>query len=358
MENFVPECTFEYTVSNVGNLSSEVYTPNFATTAELYWQLEFAQTTIKSIRTYSVYLWAIENPEEQYTETLWPCRNKLMVKLYLKDPKTQKLIKSQVYLKLGLSKKYPGIGTDEFYSVSASRFPDDIIIGVQFSKNEVSPVIQVDPFPEGNIPDDLVEAWSAQLDKTESADVRFDVQDKTIYASSTILSKRSEYFQKFFQGGWAESQVENSLSNQPILESESLPNISYHIKITDFDATTFYEMLRFLYTNQLRFNHLAKHKISPLQVFCIADKYLLTELRQKAKCEVLRDLNINNVAEGLFTIAYKWPELKDPFLKFFIENVSSVRQTSGFDAILTNPTDYPGFKELFKEILTAITTDI
>lgn len=304
-----------------------------------------------------------------------------MTRLYLKDPKTQKLIKSHIYVKLELCKDYPGIGklitkkttlqdvttiyniylkligSDEFYSASASKFPDNIIIGVQFSKNEVSSIVQVDPFPEGNIPDDLVEAWATQLDKTENVDVKFDVQGKTIYASSSILSKRSEYFQTFFQGGWAESQVENSgLSNQPILSSES--NISYHIKITDFEATTFYEMLRFLYTNQIRFNHLAKHKISPLQVFCIADKYLLFELRQKAKCEVLRELDINNVAIGLFTIAYKWAELKEPFLKFFIENISSVRQTPGFDAILTNPTDYPGFKDLFKEILTAITTDI
>jgi hypothetical protein len=230
------------------------------------------------------------------------------------------------------------------------------------------------------------------LDKIENVDVRFDVQDKTIYASSVILSKRSEYFQKFFEGGWAESQVENlglnldiessktsqstspktpqstspkspqsnlSKTLQSNLQSTSLkspPNISYHIKITDFEAPTFYEMIRFLYTNQIRFNHLENLKISPLQVFCIADKYLLFELRQKARCEVLRELNVDNVAEGLFSIAYKWPELKDPFVEFFVENFSNVKQTSGFDAILTNPTAYPGFKDLFKEILTMIAT--
>lgn len=68
------------------------------------------QISSESQRTYSVYLWAIPNSEEQYTETLWPSRNKLMTKLYLKDPKTQKVIKSRTFLKINLSQQYPGIG--------------------------------------------------------------------------------------------------------------------------------------------------------------------------------------------------------------------------------------------------------
>ncbi|GBB94824.1 hypothetical protein RclHR1_02420011 [Rhizophagus clarus] len=74
---------------------------------------------------------------------------------------------------------------------------DEIIIGVQFSKNEILSTSE-DKFFLGNIPYDLIEAWVTQFDKIENADVRFDVQD----ASSTILSARSEYFQNSFKEDW------------------------------------------------------------------------------------------------------------------------------------------------------------
>ncbi|RIA83173.1 hypothetical protein C1645_834206 [Glomus cerebriforme] len=128
---------------------------------------------------------------------------------------------------------------------------DEVIIGAQFSKTEIIHTLQETPLPGGTfIPDDLIEN---QLDKIEYADVRFDVQNKSIYAEPNISKS---YFEK----------------------SETL---------------------------------------------CV--EAILS------KCEAL-ELNVDNVSEGLFDVAYKWPEIKEPFIKFLIEN-SKVSQIPGFDAI-------------------------
>jgi hypothetical protein len=142
-----------------------------------------------------------------------------------------------------------------------------VILGVEFNKAEFVPWSKTTPFPPKPIPDGLIDAWSSVLNKQRVVDVQFNVNGTIIYASSAVLAKRSEYFQRMFQENWAENEKKGakerqSPSSQPhttntltgassrLLTShggqQSLSNITYNIDVTDFLPETFLELLRFL----------------------------------------------------------------------------------------------------------------
>src|SRR5579871_4036678 len=55
------------------------------------------------------------------------------------------------------------------------------------------------------LPDNLRNAWEIQFEKPDMSDVRFVVNGKNFFASSTIISQRSSYFSNVFSGQWAET---------------------------------------------------------------------------------------------------------------------------------------------------------
>jgi hypothetical protein len=294
--------------------------------------------------------------------------------------------------------------------------PDQIILGIEFDKTEFGTPDEKPRFP-GNgkpFPDDLVTAWADQLNKPEYADVEFKVQGQSIYANTTILMRRSEYFQRMFVGRWMESitynqgeeeqtqqqqrqQVptpeedddtdmdsntsgisgsNNSISSHKrrrVSDSESddddddrsvrsicssLPIRSKRIVIdvTDFHPDTFLEMLRFLYTNRVSFGP-RDSPTSAVNLFKIADKYLIENLQQHAKVKLCRGLNMNNAAEFLFSTAWQYDELRDHVMNYVVQNFQIVCKTSGFKSITSNPSNYPQFHDLITEILHKVFAD-
>ena len=83
----------------------------------------------------------------------------------------------------------------------------------------------------------MLKAWIAELDNKEVGDVQFSIKGRQIYARSAILKKRSKYFEQALSSEWAEKQSINDKAN---------PNIKHFFEITDFDAETFLQMLKFL----------------------------------------------------------------------------------------------------------------
>ncbi|CAG8567579.1 1836_t:CDS:2 [Ambispora gerdemannii] len=133
-----------------------------------------------------------------------------------------------------------------------------------------------------------------------------------------------------------------------------LEKVNHHrfkIEVTDFHHVTFLEMLKFLYTNKVTFNNANDSHTSSLEMFRVADKYLIEDLRQRAKTRIFDELSISNAAETLFGTDWTYPELKDYILKFLVKHFREVKQTEGFKNITSNSAMYPTFPETITEIL-------
>ncbi|CAG8468810.1 12640_t:CDS:2 [Acaulospora colombiana] len=213
------------------------------------------------------------------------------------------------------------------------------VIGVKFSSTRFVEDFIEPPFPKP-IPENLISAWSSELDRPDKANVKINVQGQTIYASSTILAKRSEYFQRIFEGEWAEcnrdvdvpmmtddlvsnpstsppssfssNKSEVSVSRSP---SPTLRRYKYEINITDFKYRTVLQMLNFLYTNQLPIckdggDDEDGEDQDIWELYSIADKYLLTDLQSEIKSNLTLKTDRKNAAEMLFKYAWRWKELK------------------------------------------------
>jgi hypothetical protein len=244
-----------------------------------------------------------------------------------------------------------------------------------------------------------------------------DFDDKTIHARSSILIERSEYFRCMFQQDkWSESKYTtnssttkalipstksysstistkkswNNLfdlysmyrriktikspsasSKTPMTTSVTSPfgtsctiiyggdNTSikvpkkYIVNVSDFHPDTFKAMLKFLYTNQVEFYPNSLYK-RPIDLFIIADKYLITELRDRSKSKILKDLKPDNAVEMLFNIDWLWPDLKEMIMKYVVKKWEIVRETDKFKEILEKPQDYPNSKELVEEIMERV----
>ncbi|CAG8546459.1 10614_t:CDS:2 [Acaulospora colombiana] len=209
------------------------------------------------------------------------------------------------------------------------------------------------------IPQDLVKAWEGQLNNPSTSDCKFNVQGKIIYANSAILSARSKYFELIFKGKWSESDSMKQEDHQTDVEENrnSSQKFNHVIEVTDFHYQTFLEMLRFLYTNKVTFvedDDEQNSKLTPLDLFQVADKYLVDDLRQHAKLEILKNLNVDDAAEFLFSTAWKYPELKEEVMKYTVLNFIAIRQTPAFKNILANPSNYPSYNELLNELLAEL----
>jgi len=132
-------------------------------------------------------------------------------------------------------------------------------------------------------------------------------------------------------------------------------NYRYRIAVTDFHPATFLEMLRFLYTNKVTFNKTADSPhTSSMELFRIADKYLIEELRHRAKSRIFDDLSIQNAAETLFGTEWKYPELKDHIVKYVVRNIVDVRESDGFKNVMANASTYTNFSEIMLEIFSLV----
>ena|SRR5581483_6333441 len=189
-------------------------------------------------------------------------------------------------------------------------------------------------------PKKFLKIWEEELNIRESNDTQFNLKDGVIYARKSILSKRSEYFRRLFQGGWSES-------NKSFLQKNK-SNSHYVINIPDISYSTFKEMLRYLYTDEISFNNI---NCTPLEIFKIADKYLITSLREIARVEIYKNLTLNNAMYILFSEAWKWSDLKEDVVGFIVLNFEKVRETVEYKGLASEYKSHPAGIEIMYEIV-------
>ncbi|CAG8497966.1 12946_t:CDS:2 [Ambispora leptoticha] len=350
---------FEFTLQDLSKLPPKVYSPPFATSHDTFWQLKFKPTSQDYPEHCSVYLVALPNQEEVNTTSTWPNRAQYSADIYLKNPRTFLIIKK---MSLDTSKFSAIKPLRGMYRLRWNRFCkkslmiyDDLILGVEFDTTEFQPNDLKPSFP-GNgkpFPNDLLQAWGEQLNKLETADVEFRVQGVSIYANTSILSKRSQLDEFGTRDNMSTDILANTLDDMKLVQKT---NEKIVIHVMDFHPNTFIEMLRYLYTNQVAFGREDSHR-SAIDIYKIADKYLIDTLQQIAKVKLCKSVNIENAAQFLFGTAWQYEELKEHVMNYVVQNFRSVQKTRGWLEITSNPGDYPYFGDLLNEILRGVLTD-
>ncbi|KAG9300392.1 hypothetical protein G9A89_010016 [Geosiphon pyriformis] len=358
--NIIAKGCFEFTLNDISKVEGKIYSPIFSTAADILWQLVFKPCSTADPEFCSMYLYAIPNSREQYSTGIWEERNPYIAELFLKDASEPIVIIKQKTLEL--KDKYSlGERSVRGYSrfFKNADLPHDVIIGVTLNQVEFKHTITR---PTQNPPSELINAWASSLDQIEVADVKISVKEKSIFCNSYILRNRSDYFRAIFEGEWAESNnvmidrhgtIENSSSRESSADSPTDSQFKAVIEIQDFDHDTVLAMLQFFYTDQIGFE-VNKPQKSPIALFAIADKYLVKDLRQRAKAKLCKDLNINTAAEFLFREAWKWDDLKTHTMNYVQENFEDVRGTPGYENIMKNLAFYPQASELLAELLAKL----
>ncbi|RIA86371.1 BTB/POZ protein [Glomus cerebriforme] len=300
MEEYNGICYYEFEILNACKLNKIIYTPRFETSPNIFWQLGFKPTSVNNPEYCALILVAIRNQGEI---------NKL-------DQVRRNVFPFKIILKS----------------------LDDVIIKEReriFLENEnISRISSPSPFPKKDLPKDLISLWASELLNPYGADTRITVDGQYLYAKSSILKKRSEYFQTMLDGPWMESNPNDEM-------------FVYNIEITDFNYSSVFQMLSFLYTDQVQLNN----NNDIWELYGVANKYLITELEEKIKAKIFRGINNTTCAENLFRHAWKWSILKDEFMKYMVQNFNTIRNTNEFKMIIKNKDDYPMFHQLSTEIL-------
>jgi len=86
----------------------------------------------------------------------------------------------------------------------------------------------------------------------------------------------------------------------------------------------------------------------------IADKYLITELRQRSKEALIQQIDDENAYDVLFSYGWQWSDVKEELMAYVISHFDVVRMTTGFKKISMSPGDYPLYTELFIEIMQSL----
>ncbi|CAG8635982.1 277_t:CDS:2 [Ambispora leptoticha] len=323
----------EFTINNILNVSTELYSPPFATSSEMFWQLRFVSESTKHPQYCELFLFAIPNEHEKKGQGVWERRNSCAAYIYIKNSTQGYIAKKAIEKQFSCAEQ--SWGSRKF--CKRSLLPPNIIIGVEFDKCQTSTQKQKSPFPPESTSKDLVKAWYRQLNNPQMADLKLVVQGQAIYASSCILSARSEYFCQMLKGTWMES-----------IQSDGFITI----EITDFTPSVVLQMLEFLYTNKVSLGNVP----TPMEtlVSIIADKYLIKELRSICYLKIMDELTVDDAAEILFSSGWKWDDLKADLMKFVVKNFTKVRETPGFYQIMQNSADYPNFAEILGEIHSSL----
>ncbi|RIA80343.1 hypothetical protein C1645_792725 [Glomus cerebriforme] len=263
----------------------------------------------------------------------------------------------------------------------------ELTIGVRFNKVKYETEKIATPLPSQPFPQDLLKAWKLELDQPNISDVQFNFNDfteKSLYArsssskscSSTISSKRSwnnnifDLYSIYRRMKSIKSSLRTPMTSQMTSPTTSsfgtnctiiyggennsikVPK-KYIVDVSDFHPDTFKSMLKFLYTNQVEFYPSSLHK-RPIDLFVIADKYLITDLRDRSKSKILKDLKPDGAIEMLFDIEWLWPDLKEMIMKYVVKKWEIVRETDKFKEILEKSQNYPNSKELVEEIMERV----
>ncbi|RHZ84943.1 hypothetical protein Glove_74g267 [Diversispora epigaea] len=153
------------------------------------------------------------------------------------------------------------------------------------------------------------------------------------------------------------SPFTSSFTSTPTKSSShsSKKNKKHHkIYITDTDYLTFKTILLYLYTNNIDFNSFSNFH-NPIEIFILADKYHIYDLRQRAKAYVICNLKPEMAIVLLFGISLQYPDLKQDVIEYIVDEFENVKETITFKNILKNPELYENSSDILKKIQKLVT---
>ncbi|CAG8465861.1 2747_t:CDS:2 [Paraglomus occultum] len=415
--------SFLFTISDPARLSMPVYSPPFATSYNTFWQLEFHPISVDNPEYCALYLNAVANPQELVTTKKWEGRSELSAELFarltteqssgpdtiMQLPMTQLNPNGNGRIELGYLSNYslknpswgkrtlierthfnvnnvnnvsPGVNRSRYTRITLpNNTPTkvELTIGVKFQSTVLAQSSFQAPLPGKPFPKEILQVLEADLNKSDRADVQFNLQEGAVFANSSVLCKRSEYFSHMLQGNWSESIIRSqkqrkrhcpsisvddeiphsisspsskSSSDDDVIEINS--NIKYIINVPDIPKEAFLDMLRYLYTDQVSIPVGDEAYKAALDLFATADKYLLNDLRQRAKAEIYQLLSPDNVVDILFGTAWKWPDLKEDLMAYIADNVRAVKESDSFKNLGDDSLAYPKSVELLKDLMVML----
>ncbi|KAJ8680749.1 hypothetical protein QAD02_016536 [Eretmocerus hayati] len=145
------------------------------------------------------------------------------------------------------------------------------------------------------------------LNNRDFSDVKLIVGDKTIYVNKMILSNGNDVFAAMFKHNLKENK--NNV-----------------IKVDDVSHQVMMELVRFIYTGQVR----GIERI-PKELLVAADKYGIDELKDQCGCYLSEILSIHNVLEYIsFADLYNVDQLKKKAIVFFMTHRKDVVKIQNF----------------------------
>jgi speckle-type POZ protein len=156
-----------------------------------------------------------------------------------------------------------------------------VTILFEIEKNPVrsdksSTVANSDEEPISNS-DQLVAQLAGLFEDLKFSDIAFNVRGRQFKAHKNILAARSNIFAAMF--------------DHPIKE-----NLTNQIEVEDVEPDVFQEMLRFIYTGKVSESTMQK---MPFEVFAVADKYLLNQLKMECEPHIIHRMTAENCLELL-----------------------------------------------------------
>lgn len=198
------------------------------------------------------------------------------------DPMTVRLVNSPSYslmsssslieqtLKLGgmvLTDQYFKFGS--IVSHSGDGFPENIYCRIDIRLRECC----IRAPNQGELLEKAIASMGTMLSEGVMSDITIEVEGRQIRAHKCILASRSKVFKAMLQAPLKERQ--NGV-----------------VEIEDADYASVWAMLRFMYCSDTK--AVADHE---LDVFVLADKYDLVDLKQYCVGELLNALNMENVLD-------------------------------------------------------------
>ncbi len=217
-----------------------------------------------------------------------------------------------------------------------------LIIGVTF----IGSSLELDSFEESDkrvtkSNKMMIPIWSDEFDDREASDVQFNTNDGVIFARKSILAKRSKYFQNLFKENGSETIKVNKKGSH------------YIIDVPDFSQKIILTVLIFLYTDELILYGV--HSFNDvMQLLVVAEKFLITNLKQLVKFEIVKRLTPRNSIECLFNDAWKSEDLKNEIIEYICRNIDTVRETEGFKNIGSITSGHPAGVRIMQELLLKI----
>ncbi|CAG8636272.1 10613_t:CDS:2 [Ambispora gerdemannii] len=358
-------------VLNKNSLGTKtIYSPLLIAPSNLFWQLIFTQrlnpqTSAANPAYCSLFLYAVADKLEIQNPSMTLLRRKnIKARLFIKNLRNEYLTSGEIEDKY--SYDAPNWGWNNFFRFS--KLPSTFIIGVEFNVGiHYEQCITAKVYQENA---ELKEAWINDLNNPNTSDVKFVVGNQQFYASSKILVTRSNYFGALLKNCWAEHKTTSSSLGE--VEKSTIPNakrafrlssilkkrdkkiskkreFEYEINVSETDPKLFLQVLKYLYVGDITIKNDTSSK-DAIDLYEIADKYLLDELRSQAQGYIIYLLTVENAAEILFSSAHQWPELKEEVKKFVVKNFAEIAKSPGYQHIVANRDDYPSFLELNNEI--------